>query len=461
MPFPSQTRTLVVLALAVITAVVPARAQSSTTARYTIRNLSPGIPRSINNAGEVAGIQYILRPNGVSGSQAAVFRGGAWVLIDDLSDPFPDNGFNSYSLLMGINDLGQAVGYSYKIIDPVSPYDTLYRGATVGRDELALSELPLEADVYPEAINASGRVVGSRDQYLDPYPDYNDAVAFDMQSDHVIDLAALLPAPREDSYAKDVNKGGDVVGYAWITGQAWRSFLYREDASSLQMLESPDGSHVSWALAINDRRVIAGQGVLAGIGSRQAVLFDTDTGTISGLGMPQNALFSQANDLNSGGDVVGSMALNPGGDRAFLYRDGVLHDLNDLIPAASGWTLRDAYSINDKGQIVGFGNPPGSPNQIGYYLLTPTPPSLVGDLIGAVLDLLEGGVLGAGNANALIVKLEGAISQLEKGNTGPAVNKIEAFVNQVQALMQSGELTAEQGQPLIDAATEIITALGS
>jgi hypothetical protein len=82
-------------------------------------------------------------------------------------------------------------------------------------------------------------------------------------------------------------------------------------------------------------------------------------------------------------------------------------------------------------------------------------------LIEAVRALEASGALGGGNANALVAKLEGAIAQLEQGNVRPAVNKLGAFVNQVEAFLQDGTLSADVGQSLIDAAGRIITTLGS
>jgi hypothetical protein len=41
--------------------------------------------------------------------------------------------------------------------------------------------------------------------------------------------------------------------------------------------------------------------------------------------------------------------------RAFLWRDRVMVDLNDLIDAQSGWVLETAEAINDRGQIAGRG----------------------------------------------------------------------------------------------------------
>jgi probable HAF family extracellular repeat protein len=39
---------------------------------------------------------------------------------------------------------------------------------------------------------------------------------------------------------------------------------------------------------------------------------------------------------------------------AFMF-DGTMHNLNDMIPATSGWFLQEAWGINDRGQIVGHG----------------------------------------------------------------------------------------------------------
>jgi hypothetical protein len=50
---------------------------------------------------------------------------------------------------------------------------------------------------------------------------------------------------------------------------------------------------------------------------------------------------------------------------AFLWEDGEMVDLNTLIPENSGLQLVYAESINDAGEIVGIGVPPGiSPKDV-------------------------------------------------------------------------------------------------
>jgi predicted outer membrane repeat protein len=64
-----------------------------------------------------------------------------------------------------------------------------------------------------------------------------------------------------------------------------------------------------------------------------------------------------------------------------------------------------------------------------------------------------------GTENSLVSKLEAALKSLDKENVKAAVNQLEAFVNQINALEKAGTLTHEQAQDLRDAAGEIIALL--
>jgi hypothetical protein len=88
-----------------------------------------------------------------------------------------------------------------------------------------------------------------------------------------------------------------------------------------------------------------------------------------------------------------------------------------------------------------------------------TPQQGIAGLIERIRDLVDRGVLNGGQGNALIAKLEAALRQLDRGKPQTAINQLEAFINQVNALIGGGVLPAEEGQPLLAAATAILAAL--
>ena len=83
------------------------------------------------------------------------------------------------------------------------------------------------------------------------------------------------------------------------------------------------------------------------------------------------------NGINASGQVAGYSTNTSGTYRAFLssggtladivYSGGKMKDLNQLIPAGSGWVLEQAFGINNTGQIVGTGTHRG---QEHAFLLT-------------------------------------------------------------------------------------------
>jgi probable HAF family extracellular repeat protein len=86
-----------------------------------------------------------------------------------------------------------------------------------------------------------------------------------------------------------------------------------------------------------------------------------DLGTLGGSS-------SSARGLNNVGTVVGgALTENDEHHHAFVYADGVMHDLNTRI-SADGWELVHALAINDRGQIIAMGHHDGEDCMV---LLTP------------------------------------------------------------------------------------------
>ncbi len=72
--------------------------------------------------------------------------------------------------------------------------------------------------------------------------------------------------------------------------------------------------------------------------------------------------------INDKSQIVGWVNSANDKSRAFLWQSKQFLDLNECIPADSGWMLTQALDINEKGQIVGSGTHNGV---ICAFLLTP------------------------------------------------------------------------------------------
>ena len=199
-----------------------------------------------------------------------------------------------------------------------------------------------------------------------------------------------------DSQALAINNKSEIVGTASLPDKSKHAFLYTKN--KLQDLGTLPGGTYSIASAINDSQVIAGAATTPDF-FIHAVMWKheklTDIGTL-----PEGKR-SRATAINSSGNIVGFSEVRSGEIHAFLYRDGmmkdlggmsggpvqansindrnqivgrfsvddrphaflwedeVLTDLNQLISSDDKWLINEAYSINNHGQIVGYGSQAG------------------------------------------------------------------------------------------------------
>ena len=123
--------------------------------------------------------------------------------------------------------------------------------------------------------------------------------------------------------------------------------------------------------------------------------------SITGLG----ALGSSggfAYGINLYGDVVGTSAIANGTTHGFLYIAGSMTDLNShAILNASGWTILQAYDINDSGQIVALGADTSGKQDV--VVLTPglvMPPALVSLTLNPTS--VWGGIVGANTSTGTV-----------------------------------------------------------
>jgi len=84
-----------------------------------------------------------------------------------------------------------------------------------------------------------------------------------------------------------------------------------------------------------------------------------------------------ANAVNAAGSVVGYQ-FDDGAFRVFLYADGTIHALGDLVDGLDGARLVAANAINDAGQIAAQACAPGRGRECFGVRLDPVPVPPVG-----------------------------------------------------------------------------------
>ena len=103
--------------------------------------------------------------------------------------------------------------------------------------------------------------------------------------------------------------------------------------------------YVTTAVGINDRGVVAGMS--GTVDERSAVIWKD--GNIMALGLPEDTSNSQAKAINNFDQVVGDAYGQPGVIKAFLWQSGTTQEL----PPPPGATASIVWAINDWGTIVG------------------------------------------------------------------------------------------------------------
>lgn len=80
-------------------------------------------------------------------------------------------------------------------------------------------------------------------------------------------------------------------------------------------------------------------------------------------------------------------------------------------------------------------------------------------IVKQVNGLMAQGAINKGQANSLVKKLQNAIGMIYAGKTNGAIGKLGAFINEVNALVNSRRLTGTQGSALINAAKSVVAQL--
>jgi probable HAF family extracellular repeat protein len=229
--------------------------------------------------------------------------------------PLPTLGGNNGTATM-INRHGTVAGFAENTAKDSTcpaPQKLQFKPAIWENDEIqGLPTSAKDLEGVALAINDNGQVVGASGSCAA----FNTNSLLGLQPLHALlwetgtmtDLGSLGGTGQGNgNLAFDINNQGQVVGYSDLRGNAnFHAFLWTH-GSGMQDLGTLSGDVNSFAISINDA-----------------------------------------------GDVVGASLDAMFNPRAYLRQNGVMTDLNTLVPANSPLHLLLACSINSSGQIVGL-----------------------------------------------------------------------------------------------------------
>jgi probable HAF family extracellular repeat protein len=183
-----------------------------------------------------------------------------------------------------------------------------------------------------------------------------------------------IPDAFSNGGATGINDHGEVVGWMgtddlsvginnvdWAASPSFRAFISK--GSVVKDLGTGNFEN-SVATAINPKGQIAG----ALFNKPSSADYVTDqhafrysNGAMTDLGTLPGGTWSTAYGINAAGDVVGDAERGGADDyeHGFIWSQGVMTDLNDLISPAYGITIVEARAISDSGVISAIFGEPG------------------------------------------------------------------------------------------------------
>ena len=318
---------------------------------YTVTDLGtlPAFTSSqadgVNATGQVAG---------VSADPLRIEHGFNWT-SGTLQDIGTLPTFDS-SAAIGINTAGQMSGEVYNSAG--GPSHAVTWTATAGLVDIHDNTLGFSSTEAAGTMTSTGQIAGKAIGAVD-------GLQHPFLWTNGVGMADLGPMPgMTEGFASGASDAG-VVGTSWNLTDG-RAFLWANGAFT--DLGTLPGFRYAWATAINATGQVVGT-VSNDAGPIDAFSWTQATG-MSDLGPLPGYLFVHPYAVNGQGVVVGEASNSANNRVAFVWQNGIMTDLNTLIPATSGWVLQIATGINDNGQIVGTGTIGG---QVHGFLLTTTP----------------------------------------------------------------------------------------
>ncbi len=281
---------------------------------------------------------------------AGAMRPFAWSEGDGMLDLTPEAaGVDFQGRAMSITETGLIIGHMVPMEgDPFSVPVLWDDGDIVNLGEhFDTSAVPTAANEHGQVIGVSGLADPAAKSGLDG------AEAFIAPPDPLDSFGPSGPAcgvgPTLDDQLLTHGAGG---------------FVYTPDSATdlgsgeMTPLDSLGGG-ATVPRAINDSGVVVGSSLMEPgdtTDTREQVrgfLWDAERGMVA---LPTlGGAYGEAFDVNSAGVVVGVSERADGESAAFVWEQGMLVDLNDLLPSGSPWRFTMATEVSEDGAILAWG----------------------------------------------------------------------------------------------------------
>lgn len=334
-------------------------------------------------------------------------------------------GGTTYSSAQGLNNVGQVVGVSNTA---TGNHAFIWEQSTGMTD---LGELPGGIDnstAYD--INDTGTVVGTSINAIG----HRGFIWTELSG--MTDIGDI-PGGSNEIYGTSINNMNQVTGHI-TSGTIINAYIWDPSNGMQSIGDLPTGGEVSYGFAINDNAQVVGRGNTE-TGDRAFVW--TATAGMQSIGTLGFGSYAYA--INNAGTIVGHTTV-AGAHNAFIWTNNTgMTNLNEIIQSKyPGWTLLEAYDINENGWIIGLATNPNG-YQEGFLLQPVSIIPALGDLNGdTIVDIADYVIAELILAEAMTPTLE----QRSSLDIAPIVNGIpnpDGVINAADLLLLGKYLLGE------------------
>ena len=243
------------------------------------------------------------------------------------------------------------------------------------------------------------------------------------------------------SAAGSIDPNGTVNSYAWDFGDGSTG-----TGSSVSHTYTQDGSYSVTLVVTDNDGLVDSVATTATVSNVAPVV-----GTFAGATIIRGETYTSSGTFTDPGADTWTATANygDGSGPSSLSLTGNAFSLSHAYATAGTFTV--TVTVNDD-DTSGAGSQTVSVLSAGEG---------VDSLTTDVKEMIEEGILSGASGGSLVSKLDAALKQINLANGQAAAGQLRAFINEVNALVRSGRLTAADASELTAFTARLITSLGS